>query len=411
MNEKNVINKQLIKNMIATLIAFSIIFATFSTIIYNQVKTTMYQSIDRELIMSINKQNNAEELNGRPRDKFNPRIIYIIRNEQGEILNADSIGRIYSDYLVNIPFNSTKLNVIFDLIVNGEYNYRSIIYKISEGEATYVQLLANVDAEVQILRHFGTILTFSTTIAVIISIIASYILSRKTIKPIIASWRKQTEFVQNASHELRTPLTIVQAKLEMLLQKPESKVIDNTEDIRISLNETKRLTKLIKDLMTLARADSQNYELDKQDANIDGIIMDISVPYKEFAEIDGKKFVLDLKYEKNLKVDISKISQLMIILLDNAIKYTEQGDTIEIHTYEKDNKCIIEVRDTGIGIDDESIKRIFDRFYRADKARSRESGGTGLGLSIASWIVGVHGGTIKASHNNPKGTVFTIKFN
>jgi two-component system sensor histidine kinase CiaH len=96
-------------------------------------------------------------------------------------------------------------------------------------------------------------------------------------------------------------------------------------------------------------------------------------------------------------------------LLDNAIKYTEEKDTIEIKTYAKDNKCVIEVKDTGIGVSDEGLKRIFERFYREDRSRSRETGGTGLGLSIATYIVSAHGGTIKATHNKPKGTLFTIR--
>lgn len=101
---------------------------------------------------------------------------------------------------------------------------------------------------------------------------------------------------------------------------------------------------------------------------------------------------------------------LTIQLLDNAIKYTEEKDTIIIKTYSKDRKCNIEVQDTGVGISEEGLKRVFDRFYREDKARSRETGGTGLGLSIAHTIVTNHKGTIKALHNKPKGTIILVRF-
>ena len=117
----------------------------------------------------------------------------------------------------------------------------------------------------------------------------------------------------------------------------------------------------------------------------------------------------DLKYEKDLEIDVNKIQQLLIILLDNALKYTESGDTIEIASFIKDGKCNIEVRDTGIGISDKGLKEIFNRFYREDAARNRETGGSGLGLSIADTIVKAHNGNIKASHNIPKGTIFTIR--
>ena len=122
-----------------------------------------------------------------------------------------------------------------------------------------------------------------------------------------------------------------------------------------------------------------------------------------------KSIKTNFDYNKEIKIDRTKINQLMVILIDNAIKYTEEGDSIEISTFLKDGKCIIEVKDTGIGVSEEGLTRIFERFYRDDKARNRETGGTGLGLSIASTIVKAHGGNIKASHNNPKGTIFTIR--
>lgn len=122
---------------------------------------------------------------------------------------------------------------------------------------------------------------------------------------------------------------------------------------------------------------------------------------------------IKLKANENKKIEIEvdriKISQLLIIILDNAIKYTSEKDKITIATYLKEGKCIIEITDTGIGISNEGLKHIFDRFYREDKARSRETGGTGLGLSIAKTIIEAHGGNIKIINNEPKGTSVIIK--
>ena len=149
--------------------------------------------------------------------------------------------------------------------------------------------------------------------------------------------------------------------------------------------------------------------LQKEDTELDEFVSNIIKNYIELAEIEGKKITIDTSFGKEIKIDRTKIHELLVILIDNAIKYTEEGDSIEVLTYSKDNKCIIEVKDTGIGVSEEGLKRIFERFYRDDKARNRETGGTGLGLSIASTIVKSHGGTIKASHNEPKGTVFTVR--
>ena len=266
-----------------------------------------------------------------------------------------------------------------------------------------------IDGEEKTLDNLLNTLILGTVVLITISIVASYILSKRMMTPIYKSHKKQTEFVENASHELRTPLTIIQAKQELLLQEPESKIIDKSEDINLTLKETRRLSKMIKELMDLARSDSNKYVLDKEKIDIDKLVEEVAKPYKEYAELENKKMELNLNYNKEINIDKNKISELMIILLDNAIKYTEENDTITISTYSKDGKCNIEVADTGIGISDEGLKRVFDRFYREDKARNRETGGTGLGLSIAHTIVTRHKGSIKAMHNSPKGTVFLVR--
>ena len=117
----------------------------------------------------------------------------------------------------------------------------------------------------------------------------------------------------------------------------------------------------------------------------------------------------ELVCNKQVDVDKNKLKQLLVILLDNALKYTEEGDSIKVTANNQNDRFTINVIDTGIGISDESLKHVFERFYREDKARSREKGGSGLGLAIAHTIVKLHGGTIKILHNKPKGTIVTVK--
>ncbi len=155
---------------------------------------------------------------------------------------------------------------------------------------------------------------------------ASFILSTKTLKPIQEVLRKQTEFVQNASHELRTPLTIIQAKQELLLQEPNSKIIDKSEEIMVTLNETKRLSKLIKDLMILLRGSNSTkaLQIQKEDVKIDEWIENIVMPYREIVLEQKKTLTLDLHFQKDIGIDTNKIHQLLVILLDNSMKYTEE---------------------------------------------------------------------------------------
>ena len=404
MEEKKLIKKQLIKNMIYTFTVFTILVIIFDLLIYKRAEQLLYKEIDTELEYFAN----LDELDNKI-IRLNPRIIYIIRNFNGEIINEDSIGRLYDDY--NIEFDRTKLNTVYSIKVNSEYNYRGInipVYTISN-ELCYIQLIANVDGENESLSNLRNRLFSMSAIIITTSIIASYMLSKKTLKPIMQAWERQTEFVQNAAHELRTPLTIIQAKQQLLLEEPDSKIIDKSEDISLTINETRRLTKLVKELMILAMADSNQLQIKKETTNIDEVIRKITIPYMEYAKMQNKELIVELNCNREVNIDINKITQLIVILLDNAMKYTKEGEKITVQTHCKEGKCTIEVIDEGIGISDEQKKHIFERFYRADKARTRETGGTGLGLAIAQTIVKAHGGSIKVYNNEPKGTKFVVK--
>ena len=372
----------------------------------------LYKKIDNGVIINISS---TDGINTYTNFNFvnrisNPQIIVIIRDENGNIKNENELGRI-KKYIDNFQLDFKNVNKIYRLELYEKYNYRGLNFDFlsSNNQKMYVQLLINIDGETSLINNYIKIIIYAVIIGITLSAIASFILSQKTLQPVERILKNQTEFVQNASHELRTPLTIIQAKQELLLQEPNAKIIDKSEDIVLTLNETKRLSKLTKDLMILVRG--SNFKLQNEDINIDEFIKNIILPYKDIAEAGGKQLILNLNFNKEICIDINKIHQLLIILLDNAIKYTEYGDKIYINTNLKENKCIIEVADTGIGISDEGINRIFERFYREDRARNRETGGSGLGLSIASMIVNAHNGTIKVSHNIPKGTIFTIKLN
>lgn len=201
----------------------------------------------------------------------------------------------------------------------------------------------------------------------------------------------------------------IKAKQESLLEKPESKVIDNVEDISITLQETQRLTKLINELMELAKNDSDKLKLNKESFYFDEEMKTIMDVYVDVAKTEEKELKLDLGFKENIFADLNKLKELLIILLDNSIKYTEKGDTIEVKTYKKDNKCVLEVIDTGIGISKEAIEHVFERFYREEKSRNRSKGGMGLGLSIAYSIVELHKGSIKFDKNREKGTRVIVK--
>ncbi len=422
MNEEKQVKKQLLKNMLLNLIAFSIIFYILGTAIYTQFSNSLYISADEELTNAILRErnlsesriqqpNNKIELNissndERPEDKpegneKSPRLIFIIRDELGNITEDDETNNNLNSIFKSAKFNKNELNSIYETEFE-EYSYRGINYKSSDG--TYKQVLINVDAEKTIAQKFIRNLIISFSISLVAILIASYILSRKTLKPIVDSWKKQNRFVQDASHELRTPLSIIKVKQESLLEKPESRIIDNVEDISITLEETNRLTKLIKELMELAKSDTDQLTLNKEEIDIDKEIEILAGMYKDVAKTEKKTLNTNLKFNEKINVDNNKFKQLLVILLDNAIKYTKDGNSIDIRTYKRDNKFTLEVEDTGIGISKDAIDHVFERFYREEKSRNRQKGGMGLGLSIAYNIVMAHKGSIRFEKNREVGT-------
>ncbi len=433
MKEQRIIKIQLLKNMIVNLILLTVIFGVFSLFILNQFNNYLYESVDKELMQyknqledisnfiikdekTLNDENFSDEDLTKEVQKnidkiANPRVVTILRDDEGDVIATSLSVKYFADYIGKSQFNGNRVGEIYEIKVNSKYFYRATTCKLtaSNGDTYYMDILININSEKEMTENFSKSLSIGTVIVVILSIIISWYLSKRAMEPIIASYKKQAEFIQNASHELRTPLTIIQAKQEMLLQSPDSKIIDKSEDIALSLNETRRLSKMITELMDLARSDANTTKIHKSMTNMETVAKEIVVPYKEMAELQNKNMVLNVNCDRELNIDKNKIKQLLVIVLDNALKYTEENDTIDVDIHNHEEKLIMNIKDTGIGISDEGLKHIFERFYREDKARSRSKGGTGLGLSIAQTIVKSHGGSIKIVHNKPKGIIVTIK--
>lgn len=161
--------------------------------------------------------------------------------------------------------------------------------------------------------------------------------------------------------------------------------------------------------MELAKNDSDKLRLNKQMFNLDEELSSLIQVYKDLAENEDKNLNVSFEYKEEINADLNMIKQLVVILLDNSIKYTQSKDSIGIKTYKQDGKAVLEVVDTGIGISNEAIDHIFERFYREEKSRNREKGGMGLGLSIAYNIVNLHKGTIKFEKNREKGARVVVK--
>ncbi|RSK28127.1 HAMP domain-containing histidine kinase [Bacillus sp. HMF5848] len=219
------------------------------------------------------------------------------------------------------------------------------------------------------------------------------------------------DFVANVSHELKTPITSIKGFSETLLDGAMKDEATLEYFLSIILKESDRLQTLIQDLLELSKIEQQGFKLNIDHVNIQEVLEDIFVILKSKAEY--KEIDLNLNLEKKhlfIKGDTYRIKQVFINLINNAITYTPSGGKVMVNVSVDANDVIIAVSDTGIGILKEEIPRIFERFYRVDKARSRNSGGTGLGLAIVKHLVEAHGGTITVDSRTGGGTTFTVKF-
>ena len=223
--------------------------------------------------------------------------------------------------------------------------------------------------------------------------------------------RERRLFVSNVSHELRTPLTSVKSYLEAL---DEGALYDPVapDFIKVSLDETNRMMRMVTDLLHLSRIDNATTQLDVELINFTAFITFILNRFDKMRnQDDEKKYELVRDYPINsvwIEIDTDKMTQVIDNILNNAIKYSPDGGKITVSMKTTDDQMILSIKDQGLGIPKQDLPKIFDRFYRVDRARSRAQGGTGLGLAIAKEIIKQHNGFIWAKSEYGKGSTFTI---
>lgn len=409
---------------------FTSIFVIMTTIILQIMRYGVYSSVDTRLQEAVNSYESyvnmalarifSVETDGDGITfKFDPskkpnykvsNIDVLLYDKEGNLLNTVDA---YAQF-GTVSLDTSKLNEIVDGQLQTSFGQKEkfhyVTIKVISSDypsVKYATFLVNVSQLDEANDRFITITISVMVVFWIISVAASVYLAKWSRKPILESYEKQKSFVENASHELRTPLAVLQNRLESLFRKPNSTILDNSESIAASLDEVRNMRLLTTNLLNLARRDDGlNPEIEDI---IPSFIDDIFENYSMIAEDSGKTFIGKNQTNRTFKSDKTLLKQLMTILFDNAIKYTGDDGEIIFTVKTTDKQLILQVADNGPGIANEDKKKIFDRFYRVDKARTRQSGGFGLGLSLAQQIVHSLKGTIVVKDNTPKGTIFEIK--
>lgn len=261
----------------------------------------------------------------------------------------------------------------------------------------------------QLFSWFWIILLGLMVIFFGVALYMSNRMSKKAMIPISNAFDRQREFVADASHELRTPLSVILSSIDAVEMTIDGNKDDMVHKFLFNMkDEAKRMTNLVSDLLTLARSDSGKIERNHDVFDFTPVAKKTMDSIKPLAEEKHIGLQFDAPDSIIGHGDRQRLTQLLYILLDNAIKYTPNGGEVGLTLSVKQNELCILVRDTGIGIQSEEQPLIFERFYRSDKARSRQMGSYGLGLSIAKWIVDIHHGSIQVASEVGKGSTFMI---
>ncbi len=231
----------------------------------------------------------------------------------------------------------------------------------------------------------------------------------RMIERLETSFHQVNRFSADASHELRTPLTVLQGELESMARSSSNLPIEIRDTIGSALEETQRLAKIVENLLAISRLEAG--EARKQLERLDFAELARSTADQMRLLAEEKNIHLDCNGAEHVEVDAdpARLKQVVVNLLDNAIKYTPERGKVSISVVKQDSRAVLEVEDNGIGISTDDLPHVFERFYRADKARSRQMGGTGLGLSIVRSICLAHGGRVTVNSTEGRGSLFRVE--
>ena len=278
------------------------------------------------------------------------------------------------------------------------------------GRVFLLEVGRSIEPERQALGRLLFVLVAGGGIGLVLALGGGFMLAGRALRPIQGAMGRERAFVADASHELRTPLAIIRANAEMLKRHPAQRVSAGMPSVDDILQETDRLNLLVGQMLTLASGEAGQARLAMADVDLNELAADAARQMRVLAQPLGTNIdVAGANGALRVRGDPTRLRELLMVLLDNAVKYSGEGASVRVRLSALDGKARVQVSDSGPGVPSEALPRLFDRFYRVDKARSREMGGSGLGLSIARWIVDSHGGTIRIDSVPGRGTTVTVE--
>ena len=391
------IKKAQLKFVALTMSILLVIFTVISLVTMHVLKNISNRNIDNALTNIVNTYNPATQ------GKIGPKSMLCVITHENEIIPIS-----YDED----TFNVYEMESIFNTILSRPQNFgriSNVNYKIMvvNDDNVSIKLLVMIDVTDYLANLNDTsvraILIFLIIYALLFVVV--FLFSFTVFEPIKDSFMKQKQFVSNASHELKTPLTIISANTDVLMRKN-----NNDEWVNNIKEQTKRLEILINDMLEMAKMDENKPILNKEEFNLSDEIIQNTLPFDAVAFEKEKIINLDVTPNLTYFGDVQSVKKIVNILLDNAVKYTDEGGVISVKLIKKGSKIVLSVCNTGSLIDEKEAHKIFQRFYRADNSRSRQSGGSGLGLSIAKAIADVNKWKISATSKFGEYMIINVTF-
>jgi heavy metal sensor kinase len=438
-------------------LALAVVLLGFAALVYGILRHALYEQLDRKLQAAWQLIEKDDRLASAPDDRLrywvdelyeHTALYTIVYTPEGQVrLRTQELSEAS---VPPAPAAELAAPALRDLTVPVVGRQRGLDGRLALAGQTYtiriMAPLAEVDHE---LDEMLTALLMAVPIALAFSGAIGYLLARKALAPVEQLRRQMRQitadrlgeripvvnpgdelgrltatinemigrlqqsftevhrFTADASHELRTPLTALRAELEVALRRPAVPA-DEQRLLGSILEECQRLTRLTDQLLTLSREDAGVTPREDQPLDLAVLIRDAAETMRPLATEVDLRLRIEVSGPIEIRGDATRLRQVVYNLVQNAIKYTAAGGEILVRALERDGDVVVSIHDTGIGIPTEHLPRVFDRFYRVDKARSRELGGTGLGLSIARSIVIAHGGTIGLESTPGQGTTCTV---
>lgn len=362
---------------------------------YNQLKVTSRDEIG-ELTLAFNKMNNNI--------KNTITELTHEKNLRETVFSSLSNGIIYFNTSAEPVYSNDRGQSYYQLFQQNQEefeSFKSLIKEVSRSDENHLERLDIEDLHLQLAMSPVKSLEEENGVTVLIRDITDEYNTEKM----------RTDFISSVSHELKTPMVMLSGYSEALLDDIVTEPEEVKEMVSIIKDESDRMNKLVSELLIIARMDSDDVLYDIKEQNFTMLLDELHQRFDYKLKDNNIELVIEGGSETvQFPFDYDKLNQVFTNLIDNAIRYTSRGDMITINVAEDNEDYVsIEVRDTGTGIKRENLKHIFERFYKADEARTRGKHGTGLGLYIVSNIIKKHGGTITADSIFGEGTVFTIK--